>query len=240
MKIIQSNLLKKFKNITHGYTTKKIGNLAYHVNDNPLSVDVNHKNLANEFLYDINSLIYMKQIHSNDVHIIDDDCFNKPPTCDAMVTDKKNTPLMVMVADCSPILFYNENKKVIAVAHAGRQGAFKNIVKNTIETMENKFNCLSKDIYVCIGANIKKCCYEVGIEIYNEAKKLQMQYAINIVDNKYFLDIDEILLNQLRGCGIKKQNIEVLKECTSCNSDKYFSYRVKRETGRFAGIIMLK
>ncbi|MEA2090905.1 MAG: laccase domain-containing protein, partial [Campylobacterota bacterium] len=123
MKIYQSKLLNNFSNLTHAFTTRESGNLAFHVDDNPKNVQRNHELLASKLNYEKRRLVHMKQIHSDIVHLVDaNDNFGNPPTCDALITDKKNIPIMVMVADCSPILFYNDKQKVIAVAHAGRQG----------------------------------------------------------------------------------------------------------------------
>jgi len=236
----QSNLLNKFSNITYAFTTKDSANLAYHVNDNPLHVEINHTNLAKELKYNKDTLIHMKQIHSDLVHIVTkNDNFNNPPTCDALITNKKDTPLMVMVADCSPILFYDDKQKVIAVAHAGRQGAFKNIVKNTIDSFIHNFSSDINSLHVAIGASIGVCCYEVGKEVNYEAKKLGFKFAIEEKESSYFLNISKILKKQLLDCGVKKENIEISTECTKCECDKYFSYRANHQTGRFAGVIKL-
>ena len=240
MQIIQSPLLNNFTNLTQGFTSRDNGNLAFHVNDNIINVEKNHELLANKLKYTKKTLIHMKQIHSDTVHIIDkNDNFNSPTECDALITNRKNTPLMVMVADCSPILFYDKKTKIIAVAHAGRQGAFKNIVKNVIETMAKQFNSNAKDILVSIGASIDKCCYQVGDEIYNETKKLNLKYSIQKRDKSYYLDIRSILKNQLLACGIKNNHIEISSECTCCLKEKYYSYRAENKTGRFAAIIVL-
>ena len=237
----QSNLLKQFEKLTHTFTTQDSGNLAFHVNDNSLHVEQNHKILARKLDYDKKALVHMKQIHSNIVHIIDDeDNFDNPPTCDALITNKINIPLMVMVADCSPILFYDDEKEVVAVAHAGRQGAFKNIVQNTINSFINDFKSDINSLHVAIGASIRVCCYEVGEEIYNEAKDLGLDYAIELREKKFYLNISKILKSQLLTCRVKEENIEISDECTCCKSEKYFSYRADSKTGRFAAIIQLK
>lgn len=241
MQIIQSTLLNPFNNLSHCFTTKKTGNLAFHVNDDPLLVNTNHKKLSKLLNYNKHSLIHMKQIHSSDVHIVNNhDNFENAQKCDAIITNKKNTPLMVMVADCSPILFYDKINHVIAVAHAGRQGAFKNIIKNTLDAMKNNYNSKVENIYVSIGASIGVCCYEVGSEIYDEASKLQLKYSIKERNDSYYLDISSILKNQLLDYGVLPQQIEISKECTCCSSDKYFSYRADAKSGRFCGLIMLK
>ena len=186
------------------------------------------------------SLVHMKQIHSNIVKIVDEDNnFNNPLTCDALITNAKNVPLMVMVADCSPILFYDNVNKVIAVAHAGRAGAFHNIVQNVINCFADDFSSDINDISVSVGASIGECCYEVGEEIYNEAKELGMEYSMSKRQDSYYLNVSKIIKTQLLNAKIKEENVEFSNECSCCRSDKYFSYRAENITGRFAGLIFL-
>jgi len=241
MKIIQSNLLNQFANLTQGFTTKNSGNLAFHVGDDKIKVIQNHEELAKELGYSMESLVHMKQLHKTEVQVINDSHnFYTPPRCDALITNKRNTPLMVMVADCSPILFYDAKKEVIAVAHAGRAGAFGNIISSTLKSFRQNFNSKPEDIFVSVGVSIKSCCYKVGEEIVEEAKELNLEYAIIKGDNSYFLDISAILKKQLKNENIPQNNIEFSDECNCCNDDKYFSYRAQKNTGRFAGIINLK
>ncbi|MEK6658519.1 MAG: peptidoglycan editing factor PgeF [Campylobacterota bacterium] len=229
-----------FSNLTHAFTSRKSGNLAFHVGDDELSVEKNHEHLAKELNYKKSLLVHMKQIHSDIVVVIDEQNFKSPPTCDALITNRQNTPLMVMVADCSPVLFYDDEKKAIAAAHAGRAGAFKNIVKIVVDKMYNEFGSNPKDMQVSVGASIGVCCYEVGSEIYDEAKTLHLEYAMQKRNGSFYLDVNKILKKQLIECGIDEQSIEVFNECTSCNTHKYFSYRAEKQTGRFAGVLMIK
>jgi YfiH family protein len=240
MKFYYSKKLTPFTNLTHAFTTKQSGNLAFHVGDDSSNVEKNHEDLAKALNYEKRTLVHMKQIHSDVVLIADEYSFENPPMCDALITNKKNIPLMVMVADCSAVLFYDDTQKVIAVAHAGRAGAFKNIVKVVIEKMNEEFGSDPKEIYVSIGASIGVCCYEVGSEIYDEAKALDLEYAFEKKDGSFYLDVNKILKQQLIECGVSEQNIEVFDECTSCGTDKYFSYRAEKQTGRFAGVLMIK
>ena len=250
MKIIQSKLLKNHTNIIHGFTTKDSGksvapysslNLAFHVGDNINAVEENHILLAKELDYKKESLIHMKQVHSNRVHYVTkNDNFSNPKECDALITNIKNIPLMVMVADCSPILFFDIKKEIIGVAHSGRAGTFNNIIKSITHSFIEDFNSKVVDIKVTIGASIGVCCYEVGAEIYEEAKELNLLYAIETREKSYYLNISKILKKQLLKLGFKEQNIEISKECSSCLSQKYFSYRAEGITGRFAGVISLR
>lgn len=222
------------------FTTKADGNLAFHVGDDKNNVINNHKKLASKHEYNLNSLVHMKQIHSDIVHIVtDDDNFENPPECDALITNKKNIPLMVMVADCTPVIFNDDIKGVIAVAHVGRQGAFKNIVKNTIDTMKQEFSSKIEDIKIELGSSIGVCCYEVGAEIYAEAKELNLEYSIEKKEKSYHLNVLKIINFQLKSSGILQENITSSNECNCCLENKYFSYRANPKTGRFAGVVEL-
>jgi len=222
------------------FTSKFDGNLAFHVHDDKKNVINNHKKLSKKYNYNYTKLIHMKQIHSDIVHIVDaKDNFSNPPECDALLTNKKNIPLMVMVADCTPIILRDEINGVIGVVHAGRQGAFKNILKETIQKMSNTFKCETKNIKVDIGASICQKCYEVGSEIYKEAKNLNLSYSILKKEGSFYLDVNKILLNQLKDLNIKIENINIINECNACHNNKYYSYRVEGKTGRFSGIVEL-
>ena len=214
-------------------------NLAFHVGDDSDIVNQNHQILAKFMQYNRDSLIYMKQIHSNIVHIIDDnDSFDNPPTCDALITNRKGIYLMVMVADCTPVLFYDPIKSIIAVAHIGRAGAFTNIIQCVMNSFITEFGSDRQDIIVSSGASICKECYEVGYEIDKEAKELGLGYAIEYISDRYYLDIKKIIKTQLK--ELKVANIDISDECSCCSKERYFSYRADGITGRFAGVIGIK
>lgn len=176
----------------------------------------------------------MEQIHSNIVKTVTPD--TNVQTCDALITDKMDTPLMVMVADCIPILFYDHTKKVIGVAHAGRAGTFGNISGNTITKMTENYNCDPQDIEVVLGPSIEKCCYEVSEELALETATL---FGSEYVNGRN-IDLQGINKKQLLEVGVKIGNITITQICTKCSDEPYFSYRKDKKCGRFAGVIMMK
>jgi hypothetical protein len=210
-------------------------NLALHVGDKPLKVLENRTLVAKKYDFYIENLIYMDQVHGCNIEVIKDCSINKIENCDGIITNVKNIPLMVMVADCVPILFFDKVKKVIAVAHAGRNGTLKEISKKTILKMMNEFNSVADDILVYLGASIGQCCYEVGEEIANI---IDDRYIENR-DGEFYLDILSMNIHQLQSVGIKEENIQMQGICTCCDKN-YFSYRREGATGRFAGILKLK
>ncbi|MDD2829743.1 MAG: peptidoglycan editing factor PgeF [Sulfuricurvum sp.] len=249
MKIVTSTLLSTFPNVISAFTTREGGvsrtpyssaNLAFHVGDNPMDVIANHDILASLVGYNRHSLIHMRQIHSDTIVIVDENIrFDTPPECDALITDKPNIPLMVMSADCTPILLYDPNKQVIGVVHAGRAGALNKILVKTIQKMINTYDSTHKDIHIILGPSIHGCCYEINEAIAIECEVQGYTSALRKEDKKLFLDVNTILLEQLK--ALKIENFEVIDHCTSCQNNTYFSYRAdKKVTGRIAGVIMLR
>ena len=247
---MQSTLLSSFSTIRHIFTTRHGGvsntpynthNLAFHVGDDPGDVNTNHLRLAQELDYDVNHLIHMRQIHSDKIIVINDSHrFDNPPECDAVITNRQNSPLMVMTADCTPVLLFDPKKKVIAAVHAGRSGAFKAIVSKTIAAMQSKFESESTDIIAVLGPSIHNCCYEIGKTIATNAEEKGFGYAVSVKDVRYYLDVNTILRQQLKASGILQKHIEDLHLCTSCEKDAFFSYRAEEQvTGRMAAVILL-
>ena len=252
MKTVNSDLLAKFTQITHIFTTRDGGvskhpylsnNLAFHVEDRKDDVLVNHQNMAKHLGYNYQKLVHMRQIHSDKIVIVDPTThnFENPPECDALITNQPEIPLMVMTADCTPVLFYDPKQKVIAVAHAGREGALKGIVPKTIQKMQSNFGSKLSDIIVVLGPSIGACCYEVGEKIAQEVTQNGYGLAVVYENEKYSLDVNAIIHHQLRLLGIGTENIEDLSICNACQNETFFSYRAdKQKTGRFAGVLMLK
>jgi len=212
-------------------TTDK--NLAYHVTEDFISVDNAREELSRKYNFDIKKLHYMNQIHSNIVKTISSK--SNIQTCDALITNKKDTPLLVMVADCIPILFYDKIAQVIGVAHAGRVGTFENICIKTIEKMILEYKCDVTNIQVILGPSIQKCCYEVAPEM---VQKVTTEFGSKFVHQRN-INLQGINKHQLLKIGILEQNIQISKTCTKCSNQPYFSYRKDKSCGRFAGLIML-
>ena len=140
---------------------------------------------------------------------------------------------MVMVADCIPILFFDEKKGVIAAVHAGRNSTFLKIAQITATKMLESFDCKASDIKVVMGPSIQKCCYEVSEELI---KIVESSFGKEFCNNR-LIDLQGINKMLLENLGIKE--IEISSICTKCSNESYYSFRKNPKTGRFAGIISL-
>ncbi|NOX15293.1 MAG: peptidoglycan editing factor PgeF [Epsilonproteobacteria bacterium] len=206
-------------------------NLAQHVGDDPKNVTKNRELLCGHI--GAKNLVFMDQIHGDHIEIISKLDTKKVLKTDGMITNLKDIVLCVMVADCLPILFYDDVKKVIAAAHAGRNGVRLKIANKIIQEMAKEFFCKVENIKVYIGAGIKTCCYEIKRDT-----SLGFEDYLIFKDKKMYLDITKKCVDDLKDIGVSEENMEVSTICTSCD-ESYFSYRRDGKTGRFCGVITL-
>jgi YfiH family protein len=142
---------------------------------------------------------------------------------DALITDQPGLVLILIVADCLPLYFYDPIQRVIALAHAGWRGIESNIAAAVIQDFIDKYHSRPADIAVFVGPHIKKCHFEVKADVIS----IFAAYPEAIVnrDGKTYLDLAGVVRRQLLNVGLRENNIDVSSDCTYCLSDKYFSFR---------------
>ena len=210
-------------------------NLSEYTGDEAESVLTNRARLLQSLGEKHLPLIIPHQTHSNEVRIIDSSFLEMSTadqsTClsgvDALVTALPNVCIAVTTADCVPIVFFDEQKKVIGVAHAGWRGTCGLIAKNTVETMMNHYGCASSDIKAYIGPSISPSVYEVGMEVIEEFERagFDIPTIATSHNDKYLLNLWEANIQVLEQCGIARTNIELSGQCTYTDHETYFSAR---------------
>lgn len=181
--------------------------------------------------------ITMKQKHTNILSVVDEK-YSPSTISDALVTNRNDVALFVRVADCQPILMYDEDLKVIAAVHAGREGVYQNIIKQTLSVFRENFGSSVKKIKVVIGPSAKKCCYEVGRDSNEHLEFVLSNFGPSYIKGKN-IDLNGITKMQLLKEGVLEKNIQISDECTICNNEKYFSYRCGAKKEQIAGVISL-
>lgn len=181
------------------------------------------------------------QIHSDIVNVVEKCDIGLKKDGDALITNLTNTPLLIFTADCVPIALIDKKNKAIGLIHAGWRGTYSKIVKNTIDKMIEKYNTNPEDIVSVIGPSIGRCCYEVSeelIEKFNTILTNKDEKFYIIKEGKYHLDLWNVNEQILKECNVKKENIINLNICTSCESDRFHSYRKHDKTNERIGMIL--
>ena len=189
-------------------------------------------------------IVLLNQIHSNKFHYISKNSkFYNKIEGDALITNKRNTPIAVLTADCAPILIYDESKEIIAAVHAGWKGAYKGIVTKVIKFMIKK-DCSPKNITAAIGPCISSNNYEVKEDFI---KKFIKRDKKNITffkktKNKNYFNLNKYVHSQLKSLDIKK--IDIINKDTFNAKNNFFSARRsishnENDYGRNISIIMI-
>ena len=251
--MIKSKKLTIIKNLKHGFFNRyggKSKNIFKSLNCGPGSKDktsnikknleIVRKKISNK----AKNIFLLDQIHSNKFIYIDEKYKNKKkPKADAIITNQKYLPIAVLTADCSPILIYDDKRKIIAAIHAGWKGAYKDIINKVIKFMIKK-GCELNDMTAAIGPSISLKNYEVKEDFkkkfIKKDKKNHKYFKIN--KQKLYFDLTKYIYSSLKSNKIK--NIDKIKIDTFDVNNKFFSARrslsLKHDDyGRNISIIML-
>ena len=209
-------------------------NLGDHVGDDPEAVTANRQRLAK--VTGVEDIIWMEQLHTNTVTVVDRSTQVPVEATDAIVTTEPRLGLGVLVADCVPVLFADVKARVIAAAHAGRMGARNGIVANTIDKMV-ELGATPANIQVLLGPAAAGRNYEVPEDMANDVEAHLPGSKTRTTKGTWGVDVRAGLIRQLMSKGVTA--IEADPRCTIEDTD-FFSYRRQGKTGRQAGLIWLE
>ena len=245
--------------VRHTFSTRNGGvstgdcasmNLSFNRNDARENVERNYEILCSAVGIEVSHLVLSQQTHTNNVISVTEEHrgtgFDKAPFCDVdgLITNRAGVALVTQYADCTPLLFCDPKKRVVATSHAGWRGTVKLIGKVTVDKMVTDYGCNPNDIIVGIGPCIGQCCYEVDDPVFNEFKKLDFLELDKIIISKpngrYMLNLVEANRQILIHSGINPVNIDSSDICTCCNAADLHSHRATAgKRGNLAAIIEL-
>ena len=89
--------------------------------------------------------------------------------CDALITDTVDLPLMLVFADCTPLVLYDPIHHAVGVCHAGWRGTVNGVATATLWAMQAAYGADPADVRVGIGPGIGPASYPVGAEVVDLA-----------------------------------------------------------------------
>lgn len=204
-------------------------NLGGHVGDDPDAVHENRRRVAVGFGTRDDRLVFMEQCHGREVAIIEQPP-QTPPAVDALVTASAELALVVMVADCTPVLLWDDDAGVVAAAHAGRPGLIAGVVPAVLSAMRDLG---ARSIEAVVGPSVCGRCYEVPEEMRSRAAAVAPESATVSWSGTPAIDVAAGVVAQLRAGGA---GIRWVPGCAR-EDDRLFSHRRSGVTGRFGGLI---
>lgn len=219
-------------------------NLASHVGDDPTCVDENRARLLDAIGIGVlrDRLTTAEQVHGTQVAevtagITGAGAFaggpQAVPGTDALWTAERVTPLMLLFADCVPVVLARPSIPAVAVVHAGWRGLAAGIVGRTADLMGALPG--SDDLIAFVGPHIGACCFEVGEEC---ASQFEARFVV-ASNNRHVLDLGAAVAADLEGAGVGASRQWHLGICTAHHTDRFFSHRAEGITGRHAALAVI-
>ena len=242
--------------VVHGFAERAGGvsggpfaslNLGPRSGDEPAAVRTNRRRLLAALGLIGYPVLSPRQTHSADVAVLRAGEPLPPQGVfpgDAVVTDVRGAALMVLAADCLPILLYDPERRVIGAVHAGWRGTAGGIAGWAVAAMQRRFGSPPPRLRAGLGPAIGRCCYEVGPEVLAVVAQATALPPDALWDplpsGKGRLDLVAANTAQLAAAGVPAGRIGALPLCTACHTDRFFSHRREGEpTGRGAALIAL-
>jgi YfiH family protein len=252
--------------LLHGFSTRLGGvsqlpcsrgegdlNLGYTPDDDPAAVEENRQRFLaavlprNSILPDAahSGIVTLKQMHSGVARRVARSEIGERAALwgDGLMTDEPGVLLGIQTADCLPVLVADVRRRAVAAFHAGWRGTLKGIVERGVTSMSKEFGSRPEDLTAAIGPGIGCCCFTVGREVA-DLFAARYPYAQDLFQERggegggLRLDLAEANRRQLLSAGLSAEAIHSLGLCTSCHTDRFFSYRAERgRTGRMMAVI---
>jgi polyphenol oxidase len=210
-------------------------NLGDHVGDGPDDVAANRARLAAELGVAPARLVWMNQVHGSGVAVVDEPPAAPLPDTDALVTSTPGLVLVVLVADCVPVLLADAEAGVIAAVHAGREGVRRGVVPEALAAMR-RLGARPEATTALLGPAVCGGCYEVPAAMRADVAAVAPAAAARSRRGTPALDLRAGLAEVLRDAGVA----QVVHDPRCTVEDRLlFSHRRDGVTGRQAGAVWL-
>ncbi len=224
-----------FSTRTGGYSSGPYEslNLGLKTQDDPELIIANRKLFFSVIGVPEDRVVRQSQVHSCNI------AYDAEPghyeCTDASFTQRENVFLTVTGSDCVPVLFYEPNKRIAGVVHAGWKGTRQRIVYKTIMSMIETYDTIPDDVVAYIGPSVCPDCYEVSEDV---AQQFPAETVNRNGTAKPHLDLWKANELQLREAGVRA--VMQCGLCTMERQDLFFSHRGGGGiSGRMLGVIGL-
>ncbi len=155
------------------------------------------------------------------------------PEGDALVTSAPGLPLVVLGADCLPVLIWRRDERAprAAAVHAGWRGLLGGVLEAAVASVGPPGR-----LAAAVGPGIGPCCYPVDAA-------LQARFAAAFGPEVVYppaVDLAAAARAALARAGLPPSAVRAVEACTSCEGGRFYSHRRDgAATGRQAGVVWI-
>jgi hypothetical protein len=226
-------------------------NLGLHVGDAAADVLENRRRVAAALRADLSDFVFCNQAHGREVRVVTaadrgrgtlslDDAIAHT---DALVTSDPGTVLVVMVADCVPIVLYDPQARVLACVHAGWRGTVARVTEAAVDAMV-ALGAAPGRVLAGLGPAISPDHYQVGQEVADAASDCFGGDTAGIIrpdgTGRWLFDLWTANRRILDEVGVPAGQVQVAELSTGPADGAFFSDRAVRPCGRFAAVAQIR
>ncbi len=142
---------------------------------------------------------------------------------DAIVTREKNLAIIILTADCIPVILFDRANEILVLVHVSRHNSKLAFLQIVVNYLKREYGTNIQELKAFFGPSIKKESYVLpqfpkGYDLTGESQ------------------------NQLILKGVRRENITIDPMDTAANEEFFSHYRDSRNKiseGRFATVAML-
>lgn len=210
-------------------------NLGGHCGDDPVAVAENRQRVA---LQVGSPPRWLKQVHGIEVVEMRAATTVGEPEADAAFTREQRVAVVVMTADCLPLLICHPRLPMVAAVHAGWRGLCQGVIEATVAALRVD----PSELLVWLGPAIGPRAYEVGDEV---RQAFVAKYPVcadefqAVAPGKWLANLYGLARHRLKLLGVGQ--VYGGTECTLSNPSHFYSHRRDGgHTGRMASVIWME
>ena len=210
--------------------------LALHVGDDPARVSAHRAALARAVGLEPVALVFAEQVHGRGVAVVDAPVQGPVAGVDALVTAHRGLGLVVLAADCLPVLLADPVAGVVAAAHAGRQGLVDGVLQAVLAAMASLGADPVRTVAV-LGPAACGRCYEVPAAMAEAVEAVVPGSRGATAQGTASVDLAAGARALLADAGLTQ--VSRVGGCT-IEQPQLYSYRRDGRTGRQGALVVLR
>ena len=229
----------------------------------------NYRIAAGQLSVDPESITRMPQVHGRDILRVEAEhkgmgVMREIPSelarhgFDGMITNVPGITLSTTHADCTPVLLYDPDNRVIGAVHSGWKGTCLKIAEAAVKRMTAEFGTRPENLKAIIGPAISMTHFEVRRDVYEQfadafshidecrlneliSKDEPASGSAAQNDQKWHINMRGFVKLTLLEAGLRPDNIFDDDSCTFTQSSRFFSHRRDGgKAGAMAAFISIK
>ena len=180
---------------------------------------------------------WLAQVHGTSVADLDRAAEGDVPRADAAAVSNPGVVAAVLTADCMPLFLCDASGRRAAVVHAGWRGMSAGVIENALAALEVE----ARDVIAWMGPAIGPEAFEVGPEVREAFVAADAASAGAFVahgEGKFMADLYALARRRLERAGVPR--VAGGGFCTFRDTERFFSYRRARASGRMGAFIWLE